>query len=76
VLAGLAIGAAIALATSIGDEDDTRRTEELARLMPVPLADAPAMAESGNGSETGTASDDVSILASRLADTTSEVDAR
>jgi glyoxylase-like metal-dependent hydrolase (beta-lactamase superfamily II) len=75
VFAGLAIGAAIAFATSIGkSEERDRRTEEFARLLPVPVGDAPASAESGNGS--GPATEDVSLLATRLADTTSEVDAR
>jgi hypothetical protein len=75
VLAGLAIGAAIAFATTIGrNEDEARRSEELSRLMPVPIGDAPPSVESGNGS--GPATEDISLVAARLADTTSEVDAR
>ena len=74
VLAGLAIGAVIALATSIGDDAEERRTQELARLAPVPADDVAIRADAGNGS--GAATDDVSLVATRLADTTSEVDAR
>jgi glyoxylase-like metal-dependent hydrolase (beta-lactamase superfamily II) len=73
VLAGLALGAVIALARGIGsDDDDTRRTEELARLSPQPADDLPATTPTGNGAH----AEDVSQLARRLADTTSEVDAR
>ena len=73
VLAGLALGAVIALARGMGsDDDDTRRTEELALLRPQPADDKPAAAPIGNGAH----EEDVSQLARRLADTTSEVDAR
>jgi hypothetical protein len=72
VLAGLALGAAIAIATSRGDGDDERRrTEELARL--TPTADdgvATGAAASGDGARAG----DVSLIARTLNENVSEVD--
>src|SRR5437763_4719687 len=73
VLAGLALGAAIALARGIGrDDDERRRTDELARLSPTPSDDLAVGVTAGNGAH----ADDVSLVAQRLADTTSQVDAR
>jgi hypothetical protein len=72
VLAGLAIGAAIAVARGIGrDDGQQRRTDELARLG-LTSTDEPTSAAAGNGAQ----ADDVSLVAQRLADTTSQVDAR
>jgi hypothetical protein len=74
VLAGLALGAAIAIATSSGDRDDDvqRRTDELARLTPLPDDDvATGATASGDGARAG----DVSLIARTLNENVSEVDA-
>jgi len=76
VLAGLALGAAIAVARGMGrDDDEARRTEELARLGSPPTDETtPAVTPTGDGN--GAHDADVSQLARRLADSTAEVDAR
>jgi glyoxylase-like metal-dependent hydrolase (beta-lactamase superfamily II) len=76
VLAGLALGAAMAIATSIrrGDEDEERRSQELARLTPTTNDDVAADASDGNGAEPHAG--DVSLLARTLNESVSEVDAR
>jgi hypothetical protein len=72
VLAGLALGAAIAIAGSFGDDDEQRRTEELARLAPSTDDDASAgVTASGDGQRAG----DVSMIARTLNENVSEVDA-
>lgn len=75
VLAGLALGAAIAIASSIGgrDEKEERRTEELARLTPTTTDELAASTPSGDGA--GAMTDDVSLLANRLSESPSEIDA-
>jgi glyoxylase-like metal-dependent hydrolase (beta-lactamase superfamily II) len=75
VLAGLALGAAIAIATSIGrrDEEEERRTEELARLAPTTTDEIAASTPSNDGA--GARADDVSLLATRLSESPSEIDA-
>ena len=73
VLAGLALGAAIAVARGIGRDDDERHTAELERLKQQTTSDdMPIGATEGNGART----DDVSLVAQRLSGTTSQVDAR
>jgi hypothetical protein len=73
VLAGLAIGAAIAVARGVGrDDDELRRTDELARLSRTSTNDLPTRAPVGDGAD----ADDVSLVAQRLADATSQIDAR
>jgi glyoxylase-like metal-dependent hydrolase (beta-lactamase superfamily II) len=73
VLAGLALGAAIVVARGIGrDDDESRRADELARLSPTLADDLPAHTPMADGA----GADDVSLVAQRLADSTSEVDAR
>jgi hypothetical protein len=74
VLAGLALGAVIAIASTIGrrDEEEERRTEEIARL--TTTADD-LMAETSSGDGAGGSTDDVSLLASRLNESPSEIDA-
>jgi len=75
VLAGLALGAAIAIATSIGrDDDEERRTEEIARL----TADSGDDAEIGSPDEgtSDTRAGDVSLIARTLNESVAEVDAR
>jgi glyoxylase-like metal-dependent hydrolase (beta-lactamase superfamily II) len=80
VLAGLALGAAIAVARGIGRDDDERRhTEELERLKAMTDETSVAMggetsvgATDGNGAH----ADDVSLVAQRLSSVTSQVDAR
>jgi glyoxylase-like metal-dependent hydrolase (beta-lactamase superfamily II) len=75
VLAGLALGAAIAIATSIGrDDDEERRTEEIARLAPASDDDAAIGAPEGDGADTRAG--DVSLIAQTLNESVSEVDAR
>jgi hypothetical protein len=76
VLAGLALGAAIAIATSIGgrDEDEERRTAELARLTPTTNGDDGAA--DAEGDDASTRAGDVSLLARTLNESVSEVDAR
>jgi hypothetical protein len=76
VLAGLALGAAIAIATRIGrgDDDEERRTEEIARLMPTTDDQEATGAVGGDGA--GTRAGDVSLLAQTLNENVSEVDAR
>jgi hypothetical protein len=72
VLAGLALGAAIALARGIArDGDERRHTEELERLKAMSY-EMPVGATEGNGAST----DDVSLVAQRLSSATSQVDAR
>jgi glyoxylase-like metal-dependent hydrolase (beta-lactamase superfamily II) len=74
VLAGLAIGAAIAVATSMGrDAEEQRRDEEIARLTETSADDLVA---GPADVATVAAADDVSLLSQRLAHGTSEVDAR
>ena len=76
VLAGLALGAAIAIASRIGgrDDDEQRRTEEIARLTPDTNDDAASVTagEDGAGARAG----DVSLIARTLNESVSEVDAR
>jgi glyoxylase-like metal-dependent hydrolase (beta-lactamase superfamily II) len=73
VLAGLALGAAIAIAGSLRDGDDEqRRTEELARL--APSTDDAASAEATAGGD-GQRAGDVSMIARTLNENVSEVDA-
>jgi predicted RecA/RadA family phage recombinase len=75
VLAGLAIGAAIAIATSIGrGDDEDRRTEEIARLTSTSPDDVVTGAP--DGTDAGTRAGDVSLLAQTLNESVSEVDAR
>jgi hypothetical protein len=76
VLGGLALGAAIAIATSFGgrEEREARRTEELARLTPTPSDDVAPGATEGNGA--GAPAGDVSLLAQTLNESASEIDAR
>jgi hypothetical protein len=76
VLAGLALGAAIAIATRIGRDDDEeeRRTEEIARLTPT-LDDHEVTGASG-ADGAGPRAGDVSLLAQTLNENVSEVDAR
>lgn len=80
VLAGLALGAAIAVARGIGRDDDERRhTEELERLKA--MSDETSVAMSGETSVgaadgNGAHADDVSLVAQRLSSVTSQVDAR
>ena len=76
VLAGLALGAAIAIATRIGrdDEEEERRTEEIARLTPT-TEDHEVMGASA-GDSAGARAGDVSLLARTLNENVSEVDAR
>ena len=76
VLAGLALGAAIAIATSMGGrgEREERRTEELARLIPATSNDVAPGAPDGDGA--GARAGDVSLLAQTLNESVSEVDAR
>jgi len=73
VLAGLALGAAIAIATSIGrrDDDEERRTGELARLN----QSTEELAAATRGDGAGALTDDVSLLATRLSESPSEIDA-
>jgi glyoxylase-like metal-dependent hydrolase (beta-lactamase superfamily II) len=77
VLAGLALGAAIAIASSLGgrDDDEPRRTDELARLTPEKNDDDAASAASGDDG-TGARAGDVSLIAQSLNESVSEVDAR
>ena len=76
VLAGLALGAAIAIAGSIGgrDDDEQRRIDELARLSPSTNDDV-AIGASGSDGD-GARAGDVSLLAQRLNESVSEIDAR
>jgi glyoxylase-like metal-dependent hydrolase (beta-lactamase superfamily II) len=76
VLAGLAIGAAMAIATSIRRRDDheERRSQELARLTPTTSDDVATDAPEGDGAEPHAG--DVSLLARTLNESVSEVDAR
>jgi glyoxylase-like metal-dependent hydrolase (beta-lactamase superfamily II) len=71
VLAGLALGAAIAVARGMGRDDERRHAEEVARLRRE-LRDLPADATDGDGAR----ADDVSLVAQRLSNATSQVDAR
>ena len=73
VLAGLALGAAIAIATNFGgrDEHEERRAEELERLRPATNNGDEAGAEDGQPR-----AGDVSLLAQTLNESVSEVDAR
>ena len=73
VLAGLALGAAIAIASSLGDgEREQRRTEELARLTTSSDGHAATGATAdGDGERAG----DVSLIARTLNENVSEVDA-
>jgi glyoxylase-like metal-dependent hydrolase (beta-lactamase superfamily II) len=77
VLAGLALGAAIAIASSLGgrDDDEQRRTDEIARLTPEKNDDDAASAASGDDG-TGARAGDVSLIAQSLNESVSEVDAR
>ena len=76
VFAGLALGAAIAIASRTGgrDDDEQRRTEEIARLTPDTNDDAASVTtgEDGAGGRAG----DVSLIAQTLNESVSEVDAR
>ena len=73
IVAGLALGAAIAVARGIGrDGDERRHTEELERLKAMSDEMPTVGADDGNGAR----SDDVSLVAQRLSGATSEVDAR
>ena len=73
VLAGLALGAAIAVARGRRrDEDERRHAEELARLGLASSDEVPVGATDGDGAR----ADDVSLVAQRLASATSRVDAR
>ena len=76
VLAGFALGAAIAIATRIGrdDEEEERRTEEIARLTPTTADHEGSGAPAGDGA--GARAGDVSLLARTLNENVSEVDAR
>ena len=75
VLGGLALGAAIAIATSFGrDDDERRRTEEIARLSPSANDDGASDASEGDGADARAG--DVSLLARTLNESVSEVDAR
>jgi glyoxylase-like metal-dependent hydrolase (beta-lactamase superfamily II) len=80
VLAGLALGAAIAVARGIGRDDDERRhTEELERLKAMSDETSVAMggeASVGAADGNGAHADDVSLVAQRLSSVTSQVDAR
>jgi glyoxylase-like metal-dependent hydrolase (beta-lactamase superfamily II) len=74
VLAGLALGAAIAIASRIGrNDDEQRRTEEIARLRP---NDDDAVIGAPEGDGAGARAGDVSLLARTLNENVSEVDAR
>jgi len=72
IVAGLALGAAIAVARGIGGDDVERRhTEELDRLKA--MSDEMSVGPNdGNGAH----ADDVSLVAQRLSSATSQVDAR
>jgi hypothetical protein len=73
IVAGLALGAAIAVARGMRrDENERRHAEELARLGLTSSNEVPAAAADGNGAH----ADDVSIVAQQLAGATSQVDAR
>ena len=74
LLAGLVLGAVIAVATSSGRGDEDRRTGELERLTPAPSDDVAAGISGGDGA--GASNDDVSLVAERLSDATSQIDAR
>jgi glyoxylase-like metal-dependent hydrolase (beta-lactamase superfamily II) len=76
VLAGLALGAAIAIATSIGkrSEEEERRADEIARLTPSTSDDVVEHASSGDGD--GAHAGDVSLLAETLNESASAIDAR
>jgi hypothetical protein len=76
VLAGLALGAAIAIATSIGGkrEDEERRADEIARLTPSTSDDVALVASDGDGD--GARAGDVSQLAQTLNESASALDAR
>jgi hypothetical protein len=59
----------------VWSDDETRRTEELARLSSPPTDETtPTVTPTGNGN--GAHDADVSQLARRLADSAAEVDAR
>jgi hypothetical protein len=75
VFAGLALGAAIAIASRTGgrDDDEQRRTEELARL--TPSTDDQVTAGARAGDDDGTRAGDVSLIARTLNENVSEVDA-
>jgi glyoxylase-like metal-dependent hydrolase (beta-lactamase superfamily II) len=76
VLAGLALGAAIAIATSLGrgDEEQERRADEIARLTPSTSDDVALVASDGAGD--GARAGDVSQLAQTLNESASALDAR
>ena len=75
VFAGLALGAAIAIASRTGgrDDDEQRRTEELARL--TPSTDDQVTAGARAGDDDGTRAGDVSLIARTINENVSEVDA-
>lgn len=74
VLAGLALGAVIAIASTIGrgDDEEKRRTEEIARLTAT-SDELEVTSPSGDGAYAG--ADNVSLLATRLSESPSEIDA-
>ena len=73
IVAGLALGAAIAVARGMRrDEDERRHADELARLGLTSSNEVPATAGDGNGAH----ADDVSLVAQQLAGAASQVDAR
>jgi len=76
VLAGLALGAAIAIATSMGgkDDDEERRADEIERLSPSTSDDVAVSASDGDGD--GAHAGDVSRLAQTLNESASALDAR
>ena len=76
VLAGLALGAAMAIATSMRgrDQDEERRSREIARLTPTTDDDVATEALEGDGAQPRAG--DVSLLAQTLNESVSEVDAR
>jgi glyoxylase-like metal-dependent hydrolase (beta-lactamase superfamily II) len=76
VLAGLALGAAIAIASTLGgrDDEDERRTDEIARLSPSTSDDVAIASPEGDGDLTR--GGDVSRLAETLNESASAIDAR